>query len=166
VRPGQRQNPNRIYFRVSDDGGKTFGRAHVVAKKVSGLDYPRQVDCLITVDPSTGAVFVSFLAYGRPDSGTDVAVARSTDFGAFLRREGERPGVPELRPPVDDRVRLGRLPGRRQLIACSSHAGTPPECPTARSTLRARGPQRVNRRPGIRPSEEPPDPWIESKEVP
>jgi hypothetical protein len=77
-------NPNRVYIRVSDDGGKTFGRAHVVAEKVSGLDYPRQVDCVVTVDPKTGAVFVSFLVYGRPDSGTDVAVARSSDFGGHF----------------------------------------------------------------------------------
>jgi hypothetical protein len=77
-------NPNRIYIRVSNDGGKTFGKAHVVAEKISGLSYPRQVDCVVTVDPKTGAVFVSFLAYGRPDGGTDVAVARSTDLGAHF----------------------------------------------------------------------------------
>ncbi len=74
-------NPNRIYIRVSDDGGQSFGPAHVVSETVSGVDYPRQVDCVVTVDPATGAVYVSFLAYGL-DDGTIVAVARSTDDGA------------------------------------------------------------------------------------
>jgi hypothetical protein len=52
-----------------------------VAEKVNGVEYPRQVDCVVTVDPATGAVYVSFLAYGL-DDGTNVAVARSTDDGA------------------------------------------------------------------------------------
>jgi hypothetical protein len=75
-------NPNRIYIRVSTDGGRTFGPAHVVADLVSGVDYPRQVDCVVTVDPVTGTVYVSFLAYGVQGVKTDVAVARSTDHGA------------------------------------------------------------------------------------
>ncbi len=78
----QSGNPNRIYIRASSDGGETFGPSHVVAELVSGVDYPRQVDCVVTVDPVTGAVYVSFLAYGIPHKGTNVAVATSTDFGA------------------------------------------------------------------------------------
>jgi hypothetical protein len=73
-------NPNRIYIQVSSDGGRTFGPHHVVADLVSGVNYPRQVDCVVTVDPATGAVYVSFLAYGIQNE-TDVAVAKSTDFG-------------------------------------------------------------------------------------
>jgi hypothetical protein len=75
-------NPNRIYIHVSSDGGRTWGPQHVVADLVSGVDYPRQVDCVVTVDPLTGAVYVSFLAYGFKATRTDVAVAKSTDFGA------------------------------------------------------------------------------------
>jgi hypothetical protein len=74
-------NPNRVYIRASDDGGKTFGDAHVVANLVGGRDYPRQVDCVVTVDPKTGDVYVSFLVYGLGDE-TNVAVAHSTDHGA------------------------------------------------------------------------------------
>ncbi len=74
-------NPNRIYIQVSSDGGLTWGPPHVVAERVSGVDYPSQVDCVITVDPVTGAVYVSFLAYGVQGVQSDVAVAKSTDFG-------------------------------------------------------------------------------------
>ena len=73
-------NPRRIYISVSSDGGATFGAPHVVADLVSGLDYPNQVDCVVAVSDD-GTVYVSFLAYGLK-GGTDVAVARSTDFGA------------------------------------------------------------------------------------
>jgi len=73
-------NPNRIYIRVSSDGGTTFGASHVVADLVGGVNYPRQVDCVVTVDPVTGAVYVSFLAYGSGPR-ADVAVAKSTDHG-------------------------------------------------------------------------------------
>jgi hypothetical protein len=75
-------NPNRIYIRVSKDGGNSFGPGHVVAETVSGRDYPNQVDCVVTVDPVTGAVYVSFLAYGLQGVKTDVAVATSFDHGA------------------------------------------------------------------------------------
>jgi hypothetical protein len=75
-------NPNRVYIQVSSDGGKTFGPQHVVADTIGGVDYPSQVDCVVTVDPVTGAVYVSFLIYGLHGVETDVAVARSTDHGA------------------------------------------------------------------------------------
>jgi hypothetical protein len=75
-------NPNRIYIQVSSDAGATFGPPHVIADLVSGVNYPSQVDCVVTVDPATGTVYVSFLAYGAKGVQTDVAVARSTDFGA------------------------------------------------------------------------------------
>jgi hypothetical protein len=74
-------NRNRVYIQVSSDGGQTWGAPHVVADTVGGVDYPRQVDCVVTVDPSTGAVYVSFLIYGLQGVQTDVAVAKSTDFG-------------------------------------------------------------------------------------
>jgi hypothetical protein len=73
-------NPNRIYIHVSSDGGRTWEPPHVVADLVGGRNYPSQVDCVVTVDPLTGAVYVSFLAYGIEDE-SDVAVAKSTDFG-------------------------------------------------------------------------------------
>jgi hypothetical protein len=75
-------NRNRVYIQVSSDGGKTFGPQHVVADTIEGVDYPSQVDCVVTVDPVTGAVYVSFLVYGLQGVQTDVAVARSTDHGA------------------------------------------------------------------------------------
>ena len=50
-------NPNRVYIQVSSDGGKTFGPQHVVADTIGGVDYPRQVDCVVTVDPVTGTVY-------------------------------------------------------------------------------------------------------------
>jgi hypothetical protein len=74
-------NPNRVYVQVSSDGGATWGAPHVVADTIDGVDYPSQVDCVITVDPVTGAVYVSFLIYGLQGPMTDVAVAKSTDFG-------------------------------------------------------------------------------------
>jgi hypothetical protein len=74
-------NSNRVYIQVSSDGGATFGPPHVVADTVDGVNYPRQVDCVVTVDPVTGAVYVSFLIYGVQGVQTDVAVAKSTDFG-------------------------------------------------------------------------------------
>jgi hypothetical protein len=73
-------NKNRVYIQVSADGGQTFGPAHVVADAIGGEVFPSQVDCVVTVDPVTGAVYVSFLAYD--DVMTDVAVAKSTDHGA------------------------------------------------------------------------------------
>jgi hypothetical protein len=75
-------NPNRVYIQVSSDRGETFGPAHVVADAISGTVYPRQVDCVVAVDPATGAVYVSFLAYGIQGVQTDVAVAKSTNHGA------------------------------------------------------------------------------------
>ena len=80
-------NPNRVYIQVSSDGGRTFGPQHVVADLVDGVDYPSQVDCVVTVDPVTGAVYVSFLAYGLQGVQTDVAVARSFDHGATFVAE-------------------------------------------------------------------------------
>ena len=74
-------NQNRIYIQVSEDGGRTFGEPHVVAETVGGVDYPSQVDCVVTVDPVNGDVYVSFLAYGFGAAPSDVALARSTDFG-------------------------------------------------------------------------------------
>ena len=38
----------------------------------------------LLVDPLSGTVYVSFLVYGLGGQATDVAVARSTDFGAHF----------------------------------------------------------------------------------
>jgi hypothetical protein len=85
-------NPNRVYIQVSSDGGKTFGPQHVVANTIGGVNYPSQVDCVVAVDPVTGAVYVSFLAYGVQGVQTDVAVAKSTDHGAtFTARKVNGP---------------------------------------------------------------------------
>lgn len=70
----------RIYIRVSDDGGRTFGPGHVVADVVEGVEYPGQVDCVVTVSDD-GTVYVSFLAEGPNDRRLDMVVAHSTDFG-------------------------------------------------------------------------------------
>jgi hypothetical protein len=77
-------NPNRVYIRASSDGGRTFGPPHVVANTISGVVYPQQVDNVVAVDPVTEAVYVSFLAFGLHGTRTDVAVAKSTDFGAHF----------------------------------------------------------------------------------
>jgi hypothetical protein len=69
-----------IYIRASADGGTTFGPLVALPR----FDYPNVVDCVVTVDEVTGDVYVSFLAYGRPDmkfKEGDVLVAKSTDFG-------------------------------------------------------------------------------------
>jgi hypothetical protein len=69
-----------IFIRASADGGATFGPLVAIPR----LGYPNVVDCVVTVDEVTGAVYVSFLAYGRPDmkfKEADVLVAKSTDFG-------------------------------------------------------------------------------------
>ncbi len=76
-------SPREIFIRTSNDGGRTFGPLRVIPR----LGYPKVVDCVITVDEVTGAVYVSFLAYGKPDMSavdTDVLVAKSTDFGKTL----------------------------------------------------------------------------------
>jgi hypothetical protein len=80
-------NRNRVYIQVSSDGGATFGAPHVVADLVEGVDYPSQVDCVVSVDDVTGTVYVSFLAYGLQGVQTDVAVARSTNHGASFVAE-------------------------------------------------------------------------------
>src|SRR5215472_19316026 len=71
----------RIMIQVSRDGGRTFGRPRVVANAPGGISYPSQADPAIAVDRASGAVYVSFLAYGRSGGHTDVYVARSTDAG-------------------------------------------------------------------------------------
>ena len=73
-------NGRDIYIQVSSDGGVTFGPPVAIPK----LGYPSVVDCVVTVDPITGAVHVSFLAYGLT-MGTDVVVATSMDHGATFR---------------------------------------------------------------------------------
>jgi hypothetical protein len=69
-----------IYVRVSSDGGGTFGSL----RALPDLGYPNVVDTVITVDPVTGAVYNSYLAYGLPGTNqkaADVIVAKSTDHG-------------------------------------------------------------------------------------
>ena len=70
-----------IYVRASSDGGQTFGRLVALPR----MGYPQVVDCVITVDAETGAVYVSFLAYGKAGmtgAAADVLVSKSLDFGA------------------------------------------------------------------------------------
>ena len=69
-----------VYIQVSDDGGRTFGPPAIVAPTPGGVDYPNQVDATVAVS-DTGAVYVCFLAFGLSTPRTDVACARSTDFG-------------------------------------------------------------------------------------
>ena len=80
--PASGQNNSRIMIQVSSDGGKTFSAPAVVAPTPGGIAYPSQADPSITVDKATGAVYVSFLAYGLSGGHTDIYVAKSTNFGA------------------------------------------------------------------------------------
>lgn len=70
-----------IYVRASMDGGQTFGQLVPLPR----MGYPSVVDCVITVDEETGAIYVSFLAYGKPGmtgAEADVLVSKSVDLGA------------------------------------------------------------------------------------
>ena len=72
--------PREIYVRSSADGGQTFGPLVALPR----LGYPSVVDVVVAVDDVTGHVYVSFLAYGKPDmhfADADVLVAKSLDFG-------------------------------------------------------------------------------------
>ena len=80
--PASGQNNSRIMIQVSADGGRTFSAPAVVAPAPGGIVYPKQADPAIAVDKATGAVYVSFLAYGLSGGHTDIFVARSADFGA------------------------------------------------------------------------------------
>ncbi len=79
--PASGLNNSRIMIQVSSDGGTTFSAPAVVASTPGGLSYPSQADPSIAVDKSTGAVYVSLLAYGLSGGHTDIYVAKSTDFG-------------------------------------------------------------------------------------
>jgi hypothetical protein len=79
--PASGLNGKRIMIQVSSDGGSTFSAPTVVSNSPGGINYPSQADPTVTVDPTTGAVYVSFLAYGISGGHTDVYVARSTDHG-------------------------------------------------------------------------------------
>jgi hypothetical protein len=79
--PASAQNGSRIMIQISADGGKTFSAPAVVAPAPGGIAYPLQADPAIAIDASTGAIYVSFLAYGLSGGHTDIYVAKSTDFG-------------------------------------------------------------------------------------
>jgi hypothetical protein len=79
--PADGQNGARIMIQVSADGGATFSAPSVVADTPGGIAYPQQADPSIAVDKATGAIYVSFLAYGLSGGHGDVYVAKSTDFG-------------------------------------------------------------------------------------
>jgi hypothetical protein len=79
--PAAGQNSARIMIQVSSDGGATFSPPAVVAATPGGISYPQQADPSIAIDKATGAVYVSFLAYGLSGGHTDIFVAKSTDFG-------------------------------------------------------------------------------------
>jgi hypothetical protein len=84
--PASAQNDSRIMIQVSADGGKTFGAPRVVANTPAGIAYPSQADPGIAVDPTTGAVYVSFLAFGLSGGHLDVIVAKSTDHGSTFNQ--------------------------------------------------------------------------------
>src|SRR5258706_6028042 len=75
------KNTSRIMIQVSSDGGKTFTAPAVVSNTPGGISYPSQADPSIAIDKATGAVYVSFLAYGQSGGHTDIYVAKSTNFG-------------------------------------------------------------------------------------
>ena len=77
-------NPNRIYIQGLERRGSDLRRGARRRRDDRRRDVPEQVDCVVTVDPMTGAVYVSFLAYGTPHDPGVVAVAKSTDFGAHF----------------------------------------------------------------------------------
>src|SRR5712691_10851664 len=79
--PASGQNNSRIMIQSSSDGGKTFSAPAVVASTPGGISYPSQADPSIAIDGSTGAVYVSFLAYGLSGGHTDIYVAKSVNFG-------------------------------------------------------------------------------------
>ena len=79
--PASGQNNSRIMIQVSADGGKTFSAPAVVASAPGGITYPDQADPAIAMDKATGAVYVSFLAYGLSGGHFDIYVAKSTNFG-------------------------------------------------------------------------------------
>src|SRR5262249_37178910 len=79
--PTSGQNNSRIMIQVSSDGGKTFSAPPVVSNTPDAISYPSQADPAITIDKTTGAVYVSFLAYGLSGGHTDIYVAKSTNFG-------------------------------------------------------------------------------------
>jgi len=84
--PASGLNNSRIMIQVSDDGGKTFSSPQAVSDDPGGIAYPSQADPSLAVDSSTGAVYVSFLAYGLNGGHTDVYVAKSTDSGASFHQ--------------------------------------------------------------------------------
>ncbi len=79
--PADGLNSARIMIQVSSDGGQTFSAPRVVAGTPGGISYPSQADPAIAVEGGSGAVYVSFLAYGLSGGHTDVYVAKSTDLG-------------------------------------------------------------------------------------
>lgn len=79
--PASGLNNSRIMIQVSSDGGHTFSAPSVVAPTPGGQNYPDQADPSIAVDKSTGAIYVSFLAYGQSGGHTDIYVAKSVNNG-------------------------------------------------------------------------------------
>src|SRR5215472_4407303 len=72
--PASGQNNSRIMIQVSSDGGKTFSAPAVVSSTPGGLNYTEQADPAIAIDKVTGAIYVSFLAYGLSGGHTDIYV--------------------------------------------------------------------------------------------
>ncbi len=84
--PASGANGNRIMIQVSSDGGKTFSAPRVVSDTPGGINYPDQADPTVAVDQTTGAVYVSFLAFGISGGHTDLYAVKSTDFGSTFPR--------------------------------------------------------------------------------
>jgi hypothetical protein len=79
--PASGLHHSRIMIQVSSDDGRSFSAPRVVSDTPGGIAYPSQADPAIAVDPASGDVYVSFLAYGLSGGHTDVYVARSVDLG-------------------------------------------------------------------------------------
>jgi hypothetical protein len=117
----------RIFVRVSNDGGDTFGPLRALPKP----GYPNVVDCVVMVDEVTGAVYVSFLAYGRADMSfkeADVLVAKSTDFGStWTMRKVNGPLCTECDHPwtvaYDNNVYVMYAAGEDHFLSRSSNGG-------------------------------------------
>jgi hypothetical protein len=119
--------PREIFVRASNDGGGTFGLLQAIPR----LGYPNVVDCVITVDEATGAVYVSFLAWGRSDMSfkdADVLVAKSTDFGStWTTKKVNGPLCTECDHPWtvahDDNVYVMYAAGEDHFLSRSSDGG-------------------------------------------
>ena len=121
-------SPAAIYLQTSTNRGRTFGAPHAVwTQPVGGTTYPEQADPSVAVD-AAGNVYVSFLGLGRkrrPHRRGRGQVHRPRRQ-LRLRRQGQRQGLQELRPPQAGRRRrrTSTSPTRRPSTTSSACPGT------------------------------------------